>query len=469
MACSLVPSLPLAAVVVVATACLDPSISPPAATARAAAAPSGDWSASELARLRSLSLDALPPVPPAPSTRVADDLDAARLGHRLFFEPALSSNGRVACASCHVPALFFTDGLPVSTGIGPTQRNSPTVVASAYSPWQYWDGRRDSAWAQALAPFESAAEMNLTRLEVVRRVAADPEAGALYRKVFGAAALPDFQGRHAALPQRAGPFGDPGARDAWARIDPADREAIDRAFANLGKALAAYQRRLVPGPGRFDRYVRSLTASPEQIPVGARTRPAESGAESGPEPEAILDARERLGLRLFIDAARTQCLRCHNGPLFTNQGFHRIGTEYTRDGMIEFGRFLGVQAALVDPFNCLGAFSDAEPGECRELRFLRRDHIDAEVGKFKTPTLRGLRVTAPYMHDGRLASLRAVVDHYREPPPNPPDAANRHELLPLELSPEESEALAAFLASLGSEIDAEAKWLAPPAPAIGRR
>ena len=79
--------------------------------------------------------------------------------------------------------------------------------------------------------------------------------------------------------------------------------------------------------------------------------------------------------RLFLDNARTQCLRCHNGPLLTNQSFHRIGTEQTRDGFPEFGRFLGVQAALLDPFNCLGRFSDAQPEDCRELRFLRRDHV----------------------------------------------------------------------------------------------
>jgi cytochrome c peroxidase len=135
--------------------------------------------------------------------------------------------------------------------------------------------------------------------------------------------------------------------------------------------------------------------------------------------------------------------------------------------MPEFGRFLGIQAALVDPFNCLGAFSDAKPDACRELRFLRRDHIDAESGKFKTPTLRGLGQSAPYMHDGRFPTLAAVIDHYREPPPNPPNGANGHELLPFTLSVEESEALTAFLGTLDGGIRADARWLTPPAQVVG--
>ncbi|MEZ4330289.1 MAG: cytochrome c peroxidase [Myxococcota bacterium] len=395
--------------------------------------------------MRSLSVDALPPLPSDPSNRVADQPTAARLGHALFFDARLSSNDRVACATCHVPALFFTDGRAVSEGVGRTNRNAPTVVAAAYSPWLFWDGRRDSLWAQALAPFESAAEMNLTRLEVVRRVARDPTASALYREAFGHGPL---DGLRADLPPRAGPFGDAVAQDAWARLGPAEREAIDRAFADVGKALAAYQRRLVPAPARFDRYVRHLV----------------SGTRST-GPEDALTPQEREGLRLFLDSGRTQCLRCHNGALLTNQSFHRIGTEQTRQGFPEFGRFLGLQAALLDPFNCLGRFSDAQPDACRELRFLRRDHVQAESGKFKTPTLRGLRRSAPYMHDGRMATLDAVLEHYRRPPPRVADPSLAHELLPLEISDEESRALVAFLLTLDGEVAAAPRWLAPPAPA----
>jgi cytochrome c peroxidase len=394
-----------------------------------------------------MAIDALVPPPEDPSNRVAEDPAAAALGHLLFFETRLSSNRQVACVTCHDPERFFTDGKLVSTGVGVTNRNAPTVVGAAYSPWMFWDGRRDSLWAQALAPLESSAEMNLTRVEVVQHVARDPAAAALYLEAFG---RPPIAPGGMPLPERAGPYGDPEARDAWARMTPSGREAIDQAFSDVGKAIAAYQRLLVPGPGRFDRYVKSLTRAP---------------GDNGPASE--LSSSELMGLRLFMDAGRTQCLRCHNGPLFTNQGFHRVGTESTAEGMPEFGRFLGLQAALVDPFNCLGAFSDAEPDACRELRFMRRDHVDAEMGKFKTPTLRGLGKTAPYMHDGRHTTLAAVIDHYREPPPNGPNSANGHELLPLALSPEESEALTAFLGTLDSGIDAEPRWLRPPAQRSG--
>ncbi len=454
LAYSLVPAIAAALLL----ACGDPSSQTDASPDRAAGMSAPDaalpavplrdgWSEAQRSLLESMSIDALAPPPSDPSNRVADSPEAAALGHLLFFEPRLSSNGQVSCASCHDPERFFTDGLPVSKGVGLTQRNSPTVVGAAYSPWQFWDGRRDSLWSQALAPFESAAEMNVTRLEVVRHVAQDPAAAALYRQAFGSPALAGDPARFA---PRAGPYGDGAAQEAWARLSSADREAIDHAFANVGKAIAAYQRLLVPGPGRFDRYVRELARDPSEA-----------------APANGLSASERAGLRLFLDAGRTQCLRCHNGPLFTNQGFHRVGTEWTAEGLPEFGRFLGIQAALVDPFNCLGAFSDAKPDACRELRFLRRDHVDAESGKFKTPTLRGLGQSAPYMHDGRFPTLAAVIDHYREPPPNLPNGANGHELLPFTLSVEESEALTAFLGTLDGGVRAEARWLTPPAQVVG--
>lgn len=390
-----------------------------------------------------MTLDALPTLPPDASNRVGDDPDAALLGQRLFYDPKLSSNGRVACSTCHDPKRYFTDARPVSQGVGPTNRNAPTVVAAAYAPWQFWDGRRDSLWAQALAPFESAAEMNVSRLEVVRHVARDPESAALYGRVFGAPPLPGDPGR---FPRRASPFGDAATQDAWWRLAQSDRDAIDRAFANVGKAIEAYQRRLLPGPSRFDRYVRSLV---------------DPGADAA---ATALSPAELAGLRLFMDPGRTQCLRCHNGPLFTNQAFHRIGTEWSADGNPEYGRFLGIQAALIDPFNCLGAFSDAKPEDCRELRFLNTDHVEAEMGKFKTPTLRGLGQTAPYMHDGRFATLAAVVEHYRNPPPQPADALSAHELVPLALEPDESASLVAFLESLDGAVAGEARWLGPPPP-----
>ena len=396
----------------------------------------GAWSEGQLSLLESLSIAALAPPPRAPSNRVADDPAAAELGHRLFFDPGLSEDGRVACASCHLPERLFTDGRTTSFGVGGTTRNAPTLVGAAHSPWMFWDGRRDSLWAQALGPLEDAAEMGGTRVAVVRHVTREPTLAALYTRVFSEPPAPD-DGRR--LPEHAGPFGSDDERAAWERMAPADQRQVDRAFANVGKAIAAYERLLQPGASRFDRYVESLRL--------------------GRDGDPSLGEEELHGLRLFVDVGRTQCLRCHNGPLLTNQSFHDVGTAAGANGFPDYGRFLGIQAALIDPFNCLGAFSDASAEQCGELRFLTKTHLEGETGKFKTPTLRGLPHTGPYMHDGRFATLEAVVEHYRNLP-----AAGQREITPLDLSDTESRALAAFLGSLDGGTQAAERWLRPPLP-----
>jgi cytochrome c peroxidase len=413
--------------------------------ARATAGSSDGWDAGRLELLRSLSLRSLARTREDPSNRVADDPRAARLGHRLFFDPSLSASGAVACASCHRPERAFSDGLATSVGLGPGSRNAPTLVGAAHSPWLYWDGRRDSLWAQALAPLEASNEMGSTRLEVVRRVANEPRYRAEYEALFGVE--PDF-GDGARFPPRAGPFGDASARDAWDRLAEGDRDRVNRAFANVGKAIAAYERLLAPAPSRFDAYVGRLQGGDLALAGGT------------------LEADEIAGLRLFVDGARTQCLRCHNGPLFTNHGFHDVAS--SRLGPLpDLGRFAGLQAVLLDPFNCLGRYSDAPKEGCAELRFLERRELATLSGAFKTPTLREVGRTAPYFHDGSLETLEDVVAHYRRPPADPGS-----ELVPLELSDREAAQLAAFLRVLAGGVAAGPAWLAPPgaadaAPAAG--
>jgi cytochrome c peroxidase len=408
---------------------------PAGSGAPATAASIDGWSAEQLAVLRTLSLRSLEGTRDDPSNRVADDPRAARLGQRLFFDASLSGSGRVACATCHRPERSFSDGLARSVGLGPGSRNAPTLVGTANSPWLYWDGRRDSQWAQALAPLEASNEMGSTRLEVARRVANDPRYRADYEALFGAA--PDF-GDPTRLPPRAGPFGDDSARDAWERLPEGDRDRVNRAFANAGKAIAAYERLLAPAPARFDAYVGHLLDG--KLAAARRA----------------LDADEVAGLRLFVDGARTQCLRCHNGPLFTNHGFHDVAS--SRLGPLpDLGRFAGLQAVLLDPFNCLGPYSDAPKERCTELRFLDRRELATLSGKFKTPTLREVAQTDPYFHDGSLATLEDVIAHYRRPPSDPGS-----EIVPLELSDREAAQLAAFLRTLSGGIAAERAWLAPP-------
>jgi cytochrome c peroxidase len=401
-----------------------------------AAGPAIDgWDAGQLQLLRSLSLASLPAAPADPTNRVADDERAARLGQRLFFDPSLSGNGAVSCATCHRPELHFTDGQPTSMGLGPGARNAPSVVGASHSPWLFWDGRRDSLWSQALAPIEVTTEMGGTRLEVARLVSRDPRYRADYEALFGPA--PSFDDP-VLFPARASPYGDPESRAAWDRLPEEARHQVNLAFANAGKAIAAYERRLAPGPARFDRYVERLV---EGDLDGARR---------------TLQPDEIAGLRLFLDGARTQCLRCHNGPLFTNQSFHDVAS--SRFGpMPDLGRFVGIQSLLLDPFNCLGPYSDAAEEHCDELRFLERREMARLSGAFKTPTLREVERTAPYFHDGRLATLEEVIEHYRRPPADPGS-----ELVPLELTDGEAAQMVAFLRALSGGVAAAADWLEPP-------
>lgn len=176
------------------------------------------WSADERALLRSLWIGSLPDPPADPSNAVADNPAAAAFGHRLLFDRRLSANETVACSTCHRPERAFTDGRRLARGVGLTKRNAPTVIGAAYSPFLFGDGRTDSLWAQAVDPFEEPAEHGTLRDKVLAVVHGDA----------------DYRRRYTAL---FGPLPDSG-----------DTAGATRAFANIGKAIAAYERLLVPGP-----------------------------------------------------------------------------------------------------------------------------------------------------------------------------------------------------------------------------
>jgi cytochrome c peroxidase len=142
------------------------------------------WSPAETKLIASLSLSTLPPLPPDPSNAVGDDPAAAALGRALFFDTRLSGNGKVACASCHLPDKQFQDGTPLASGMGQTNRRTMPIASTAYNPWFFWDGRRDSQWSQALGPLESAVEHGTDRTQIAHIIAA---AYAMdYEAVFGA-------------------------------------------------------------------------------------------------------------------------------------------------------------------------------------------------------------------------------------------------------------------------------------------
>ncbi len=355
--------------------------------------PQPQWSKSELAVLKSLWIGSLQPNRQPLENRVAQEVQAV-LGHRLFFDPNLSANKRVSCASCHEPERYFTDGRKLAQGLGDVQRNTPSLVGVAYNHWFYWDGRRDSLWSQAIVPIEALNEMGSTRLELVRDIARQPDYRQAYEALFGP--LPKTVVL-ANLPKRASPIGDATARVAWSQIPTRSKRLINEAFANIGRSIAAYERQLEPGPSRFDRYVEAQLSG-------------DSAAA-----ETILTADEVAGTKLFI-SGQTRCLTCHNGPLMTNQGFHNIGTGVFDGETPDFGRMLGMQAVLMAEFNCRGRYSGRPPATCDKLRFMNRTEIQGMMrGAFKVPGLRNVAHTAPYMHDGQLANLIAVVQHYREP------------------------------------------------------
>ena len=406
-----------------------------------AAALADAWSETELATLRSMSIDALPPLPPSPGNPVADDPRAVALGHRLFFDTRLGATDAVSCATCHQPDRGFRDGLARGRGIGETRRRTMGLVGAAWSPWLFWDGRRDSLWAQALEPLEHPDEHGGSRLAYLRLIASDEDYRARYEALFGA--LPDLSdGR---FPASGGPHGDAAARARWEALSPAARGEVSTMFANLGRALEAYQRRLAPGATPFDAYARALDD------------------DDAAAAAAAMSAEQRAGLALFIGEAR--CLHCHNGPLFTNNEFHNTGIFPLDRLPDDRGRVEGVRALLEDEFNCLGPYSGADERECGELSFVKTHGIEL-VGAFRTPSLRGVAAAGgPYMHTGQFATLREVLEHYDEARPT----LISDDLEPLGLADDELDALEAFLRALDAPPDVPSELLVPPRTTSTRR
>lgn len=376
-------------------------------------------------------LSPLPPLPPDPTNALADDPRAAELGKALFFDKRLSGDAGHACSTCHRPDLAFADDAPLSQAVGTTARNTPTVLNAAYNRWFFWDGRADSLWAQALKPIEHPAEMNGSRVQVYRLLDADAALRRSYEAIFGKLA------QVAGLPPQGRPASD--ATDplaqAWGTLSITDQTTVNRVFANLGKAIAAYERTLVTADSPFDRFARALAAGDRQG-------------------EEAISMQAKLGLRLFIGRAR--CILCHSGPLLSDLEFHNLGLgdrawlENTHPA-----RKSGALEVRADPFNGDGLYSDAPSSAAtRKLAFLADS--DEQLGQYKTPSLRNVALTAPYMHGGHFATLGDVVRFYSmltESPQTP--VGHRDELLlPLFLDEAEVARLAAFLETLSGALPA---------------
>lgn len=384
-----------------------------------------EFTPEEIGRILEHSPLGLPPADP--TNAVADQPQAAELGQVLFFDPRLSRDLTVSCATCHIPARGFTDGKAMAEAFH-LHLKVPTLWNVAWNRWFFWDGRSDSLWAQALKPLENPREHGGSRLQFAHLVERDPRLRSRYETVFGA--LPDLSDPRR-FPPRGGPIDDPARPDlaeAWCRVSPEDQELIDRIFANLGKAIAAYERRLVSRRSRFDVFVEGLR-------------------DRDPEKQAALSPRERSGLKLFI--GRGQCRLCHGGPNFTDGEFHNLGIlsgphgpPPSRDrGLLELAR---------DPFNSKGIFSDDRRAGEEKLNYLS---VSQDLwGEVKTPGLRNVAKTSPYMHQGQFTTLADVVRFYSDLRGMVQAGDQEHAILvPLRLRKDDAEALVAFLESLTDE------------------
>lgn len=387
----------------------------------------------------------LPSVPPDSTNRFADDPRAAAFGQRLFFETRFSRNGLVSCATCHVPERAFADGRSLAIGLAELNRHTPSLLNVAYRRWHFWDGRADTLWMQAVEPFEQETEYDSDRTSVVRVIAEDESLRQAYESIFGP--LPAVEDR-SRFPEAARPVignQDDPMHQAWQTMSESDRTLINRAFINLGKAIAAYERRLIVRNAPFDRFAEALAAGDD-----AAAREAMSGAA-------------RRGLKLFL--GRANCRACHFGPNFTDEEFHNNGVPPLRGGPPrDAGRFEGLAKLLGHPFNAAGEFSDDRDGEvARRTLQLRRS--SETWGQMKTPTLRNVAESAPYMHAGQFASLEEVVRFYSTLEGQVQAGHHRETILqPLNLTEEEIHDLVAFLESLTGTIQDPALLKLPNLP-----
>jgi cytochrome c peroxidase len=389
-----------------------------------------------------------PELIPDPTNSVADDERAARFGRALFFDVRLSPDERFSCATCHDPAKAFTDGHPLALGRETLIRNAPTLLDVGRRRWLFWDGRADSLWAQVRHPLESALEMDSDRLALAHLINSDVSYRLQYEALFGRA--PDLADA-ARFPAHAKPM--PKDKEdhrhlAWERMKAEDRAQIDGLLVNVSKSLAAYQRRLRTGASKFDQF------------ASAYLRGDESGGEH-------LSAEARRGLELFL--GKGQCTLCHMGPELTDEEFHHIAVPPLNDELpIDQGRYLGATLVRRDPFNAEGAHSDERDGDAAD--FVRLLISDADqFGELRTPSLRNVARTAPYMHQGQFKTLEEVVHFY-----STLEGAQRtghHQeltLTPAELTPQEERDLVSFLRTLSAPLSDPA-WAEDPrsAPVAG--
>jgi cytochrome c peroxidase len=310
------------------------------------------------------------------------------LGQKLFFEPRLSGNGTVACATCHDPARGFTDGRPVSIGIHGRvgQRNAPTILNALYSKTQFWDGRVATLEQQAALPITNPFEMGSASVaEAVSRISGDKDYQARFMQAFGRGVNEE----------------------------------------DLLSAIAAYERTLASFDAGFDHFIAG-------------------------EANAISDSAKR-GWELFNTKARCHLCHAltdnqRDATLFIDNDFHNIGIGIIRHHVAP----LAQQAERELAQGHLPAIDTA--AITSEMSVLGRFLVtrkQSDIASFKTPGLRNLLVTGPYFHDGSMQTLWDVMDHYNKGD-GITDPWLDKDMQPLALSESEIDDVVAFLASLTS-------------------
>jgi cytochrome c peroxidase len=321
----------------------------------------------QCAQVRTLELPAT--LPAARGNAAADNEDAALLGFRVFFDARFSANGLVACASCHTPNKKFADGIPIAKALGMGNRNSPTVLNSALVRHPLWDGRADSLWSQPLFAFENPVEMDFTRLELARAVFSFYRLR--YERAFGP--MPDLSDT-VRFPLR----GKPGEA-AWDGMAAADQLLINRIVSNLGKSIEAYLRKLVAKRSPMDRFLAG-------------------------ESEALSPAAQR-GLGVLV---RSGCAGCHSGTSLSDERYYNLGVPAWPGQALDPGRSAAFELLTQNPFNAQGSFYDGARPELEA----GQESSAATLGAFRTPSLRNLNGSAPYMHNGRFETLEEAVDFH---------------------------------------------------------
>ena len=294
------------------------------------------------------------------------------LGRQLYFDKRLSRDGTVSCATCHDPALGWTDCKPVSDGIDAQKggRSAPTVTNRLLGKTQFWDGRAATLEEQALGPIANPIEMGFTVAEAVELLKTLPGYRVQFEAVFG------------------GPVNTDG----------------------VAKAIAAFERSVISGAAKND-YFEAAMPWFDWDPAtedDAETKALGTRLLKDEEVHRMSEAAER-GRALYFGKA--SCSTCHVGFDLTDELFHNIG--------------IGMDQAEPD----LGRFVVSE--------------VEADKGAFKTPSLRNITLTAPYMHDGSLKTLMEVVEHYDKGGIANPWLSDK--IFPLKLTDQEKRDLVAFM------------------------